>query len=343
MPTIKLRRGFTLVELLVVIAIIGILVALLLPAVQSAREAARRVECTNHLKQIALGFIEHEDIHKHYPTGGWGWGWVGDPDRGFSEEQPGGWIYNILPFVEQQSEYSMGAGLTGKAKEDAFGDRATIAIETFNCPSRRRSKPYPYKSYNNGGTGGIPINYTDPGIAARSDYASNGGHLHTHPGAVGIWPQHCGNGDCGPRKSNIPTRKELQQKRQMMINYGASGVVHAISEVRLSDMLDGTTNTYIGGEKYLNRDMYETGRDSGDNENLYIGDNGDVSRWTTNKPLRDTPGFSTPLRFGGPHPSAVQMALCDGSVRPISYDINAQVHLNLGHRSDGVAIDMSDL
>ena len=86
------QAGFTLVELLVVIAIIGILIALLLPAVQAAREAARSLECRNHLRQLAVAALNHEQAHGHYPTGGWGFYWIGDPDRGFAEDQPGGWI-----------------------------------------------------------------------------------------------------------------------------------------------------------------------------------------------------------------------------------------------------------
>ena len=94
----KPRLGFTLVELLVVIAIIGALVALLLPAVQAAREAARSAQCKNNLKQVGLACQVHLSSQKTFPSAGWGWGWVGDADRGFSYNQPGGWVYNILPF-----------------------------------------------------------------------------------------------------------------------------------------------------------------------------------------------------------------------------------------------------
>ena len=102
--------GFTLVELLIVISIIGILVALLMPAVNSAREAGRRAQCLNNCKQMALGCLGHEAKYGFFPTGGWGYMWAGDPDRGYNKRQPGGWHYNILPFIDQTDLHDLGAG-----------------------------------------------------------------------------------------------------------------------------------------------------------------------------------------------------------------------------------------
>ncbi len=99
------RRGFTLVELLVVIAIIGILVALLLPAIQAAREAARRAQCKNNLRQIALACLNHENSQKTFPFGGWSFGWMGDPDQGYGPQQPGGWIYAAAPYPRRASRF----------------------------------------------------------------------------------------------------------------------------------------------------------------------------------------------------------------------------------------------
>ncbi|NBP86592.1 MAG: DUF1559 domain-containing protein, partial [Mycobacteriaceae bacterium] len=93
------RHGFTLVELLVVIAIIGTLMALLLPAVQAARESGRRTACLNNLKQLATAVESHKTSMGHFPTGGWSTNWIGNPDRGANWRQPGGWCYTILPYA----------------------------------------------------------------------------------------------------------------------------------------------------------------------------------------------------------------------------------------------------
>ncbi len=142
--TTNVRRssGFTLVELLVVIAIIGILVALLLPAVQAAREAARRSQCVNQLKQLSLGCQLHHDVQKFLPTVGWGYNWVADPDRGFGLQQPGGWHYGVLPYIEEQAIRDIGKGtdyaVTGpNGKRTKLKELLQQSLAAFHCPSRR--------------------------------------------------------------------------------------------------------------------------------------------------------------------------------------------------------------
>src|SRR5829696_5080832 len=150
----NLARGFTLVELLVVIAIIGILVALLLPAVQAAREAARRAQCMNHVKELALACVNHESTHKHFPSGGWGLLWVGDADKGSGEEQPGSWLYNILPYIEEQARHDMpkdgqaNGAPQQKQKDGAFAMVIMAAPPVFHCPSRRPAMPYKVEGHH---------------------------------------------------------------------------------------------------------------------------------------------------------------------------------------------------
>jgi len=122
-------NGITLVELLVVVAIIGLLVALLLPAVELAREAARRSQCANHLKQLSLAAAAHQDVNQFFPTGGWGGGWVGDANRGFGPKQPGGWIYNVLPYTEQINLHNLGQGLAGVPRLSAMMARDRTALD----------------------------------------------------------------------------------------------------------------------------------------------------------------------------------------------------------------------
>src|SRR3954452_12432014 len=101
--------AFTLVEVLVVIAIVGVLIALLLPAIEFARESSRRSSCANNLRQQALAVRLHEQAHGKFPTGGWK-NYLGDPDAGYGPKQPGGWIYNVLSYIEEDNLRQLGRG-----------------------------------------------------------------------------------------------------------------------------------------------------------------------------------------------------------------------------------------
>jgi prepilin-type N-terminal cleavage/methylation domain-containing protein len=176
----KKRVGFTLVELLVVIAIIGILVALLLPAIQAAREAARRTQCQNHLKQLALGAMNHVDSQKFYPSAGWGWRWIGDPNSGYGRNQPGGFLYSLLPYIEEQQLRNAGQGITTATQlEQVMLGVVATPVAAFNCPSRRQSIPYPFSQFSPLATNLQSCTDTGGCVVARTDYTANSGNVNS--------------------------------------------------------------------------------------------------------------------------------------------------------------------
>lgn len=158
MPQANLqRRGFTLVELLVVIAIIGILMALLLPAVQAARESARRTQCANNLKQMGLAFHNHHDSFLSFPSGGLNWSSDRNLASGGTPEGPQlqnwGWAYQILPYHEQRNLY----------EHPSSAVIAATNLKTYSCPTVRKATSFQYSQSN------------PTGMRAMMDYVGNGG------------------------------------------------------------------------------------------------------------------------------------------------------------------------
>lgn len=333
----RARRGFTLVELLVVIAIIGVLVALLLPAIQAAREAARRTQCKNQLRQLALAFQMHHDSHKFFPSGGWGWFWVGFPEQGFGKNQSGGWLYSTLPFMEQGNLHDLGAGLTGTARREAAKQRVQSPFEGMTCPSRRTANVFPFNSSNSAFRYCSTIE-----VASKTDYAANAGTMLT--------PEISNSG--GPSESGenliaiVPNDENRTALNDPIDKW--DGIVYYRSEVSMRQVTDGTSKTYMVGEKWLDAAHYEDGFDIGDTEPAFTGCNTDTLRVTNiqypltsdaQKPQRRLyPETGTGVGhrvFGSPHTSGFNMAMCDGSVDFVSYDIDPCIHQYRGSRDDG--------
>ncbi len=124
---------------------------------------------------------------------------------------------------------------------------------------------------------------------------------------------------------------------------GNTGISYARSEITVAEIRDGTTNTYMLGEKYLNPDNYTDGWGTDDDFGMYEGAAYDTYRWCHPDyyPMQDTAGSQLPNRFGSAHSAGLNMTFCDGSVRFISYSIDRDIHARLGHRASGEVIDAS--
>jgi prepilin-type N-terminal cleavage/methylation domain-containing protein len=294
------RKAFTLVELLVVIAIIGVLVALLLPAVQTARESARRMSCQNNLKQIGLGFQMHHDVYLQLPTGG------EFPDVRYLI----GWPARIFPFLEQKNTRELIEGAGGLQVVQPWrmklaphnGDKPpfTESPKIFVCPSSELGKLSP-DSYVVAGT--PDINAVNQGAL---HYRANGG-ASTFEFTQGIWM----NNVCHNRNST-------------------SGVLHPKSKVKYADIGDGTSNTLLAsetssarGRTLLSRGWagiqpwtwgfynYETAAPASPNNGWLM-----IDHKVLTYPINYSGSFcASETPYTSSHPVGVNSVFCDGSVR----------------------------
>ena len=360
-------RAFTLVELLVVIAIIGILIGLLLPAVNAARESGRRNQCLNNLKQIATAAISYESAMTYFPSGGWGSGWLGDPDLGNGKAQPGGFFFNIAPYIDLINLHDLAKNATVAAtKPQNLQKMIQTPIPILSCSSRRDAL-VDQAGPSGGGTwsvSGIPatISGTTPVYAQtstatvtvsgggwyRTDYSANaGGYLQDDS------TQSLPSGwDPGPAAGAVPSTAVLTQlsmKNMALYN----GVSFQASQVTPESVLDGLSSTYLVGEKFVyagnytsNAAYYGDPRDRGPAMGAGCFD---LYSWTYAIPQQDLranlnpPGGTVVPVFGSTHATSFNMTFCDGSGRQINYMIDRMAHAYLGSRNGGHPFDPAGL
>jgi len=350
------RKAFTLVELLIVIAIIGLLIQLLLPAIQAAREAARRTTCKNHLRQLSLATQSHLDSHGFFPTGGWAAGYMADPHRGYGREQPGGWPFGVLAYMEQSNLRSAAAAHRledtplGEGLQQLYQSAPTL----FYCPSRRIAQAYPFKRAGNASWKMRMAHdvLLLPGVT-KIDYAANSGDsLFSTSLTFSHEPDMWVPENYEDLKNNTPQWTDTNDSQSPFFQ---TGISHYRSEIRIAQVEDGLSRTYLYGEKLLAPHLYEDVNVSegiemmGDNQSAWCGYEWDNHRIAWNpdsywreedfQPSHDSAGTPAAgiVAFGSAHPSGLNMAFCDGSVRTINYDIDRDVHRYQANRMDGEA------
>jgi prepilin-type N-terminal cleavage/methylation domain-containing protein len=311
---VREARAFTLVELLVVIAIIGVLVALLLPAVQAAREAARRTQCVNHLKQLGIAVHGYNDTYHYLPNS--------RHDANFT------WMVTILPFVEQQAIYSKWKMDSGSFYSQ-LPECREVKVNIYYCPSRRSAGSAKLTDEEQDGvtgtfyksaTGDYAICTGDSNVGQEGDYWQWNGQ-DTPANGVGIlW-----NGKMSTTPPVILPAPDYKQ-------------------VSLREVTDGTSNTILIGEKHIKIGGLNvviepvTGLNIGDGGALN-GDKGHSHKALgISKPLAKGPTDKATGIFGSWHPGVTNFVLVDGSVRSIQNNTNSTMLGYLAGKDDGQVV-----
>lgn len=334
------KRGFTLIELLVVIAIIAILIALLLPAVQQAREAARRTQCKNNLKQLGLAMHNYHDVYNMFPHNAGRLLQVANPNQNCPEFS---WIFNSLPYLEQSAIYNTAmvtnipAGSADR-NHNNFGVNAALRSTVLTgllCPSN--AMPPVRTGQVNGG-----YRWNGSSNAGGTDYVGNLGHVWAGWKDCGAVPDFdaANGGDARFVKGPNPGTPWINgEEAGEQIRY--NGVFRMNGSWGIRDITDGTTNTIA---------VFENPHYRGGNGTTFDYNVSQYSAWIS--PLAATHNFRNPINNRNPawmqgandlrcespssrHTGGVQVLLCDGSVRFLSENLAHVVRYNLAVRNDG--------
>jgi prepilin-type N-terminal cleavage/methylation domain-containing protein len=352
--------AFTLVELLVVIAIIGVLVALLLPAVQAAREAARRTQCMNQVKQMMLSMHNHESAKGAFPGGGihpWpriedylsgpGGSPLGPDKQGIS------WAFQILPYLEGQQVYNI--------KTELQMERT--AVPMFYCPSRRGPTQHPVeRTYLMDYAAAVPGRVKSeviPPVAADAPHPlfKMQGNTGEYVGCFQeeFWGRRAGPvhvGEITATSMNNPTWFGFWGvivRSDLCVKSATNKVVTGFyTKISFEQITDGSSNTLVLGEKWVRPSRYEVG-DWHDDKGWADGWDPDTLRSTMCTVRQDeelrpgeadrAPGF----RFGSNHTGLMNTGFADASVHAIRFDIDPEILNRLAHRADGESVDLGAL
>jgi hypothetical protein len=255
---------------------------------------------------------------------------MGDPDGGQGKNQPGSWVYQIVDFLEESNVRTIAAGLPDAQKRVELTKLSETPITVMNCPTRRPARAYAY-FYNDNYR-----NMNDPRLAVRGDYgACMSGRRPPTDGFREPNTLAEGSTTFDWDKAERDKLGLVQGKVRHL-----DGVVVYHRPIELRSITDGLSKTYLLGEKALTIPRYEDGKAPWDDQSYYIGFDQDTNLSSYNLPIRDpSRDISVVFRFGSAHPSVVQMVFCDGSVHPISYDIELEVHRTLGTRNGDEPVD----